>query len=65
VASAAEVYLAKSTRLCPKPSAELTQKRLTFNSSENPVMSDAISPDGKYLAYSDPAGIHVKLLLIK
>jgi eukaryotic-like serine/threonine-protein kinase len=46
----------------PKPSAELTQKRLTFNSSENAVQSDAISPDGKYLAYSDPAGIHVKLL---
>jgi serine/threonine protein kinase/Tol biopolymer transport system component len=45
-----------------KPSAELTQKRLTFNSSENAVRWDAISPDGKYLAYSDPAGIHVKLL---
>jgi eukaryotic-like serine/threonine-protein kinase len=41
---------------------ELTQIRLTFNSSENAVVSDAISPDGKYLAYSDPAGIHVKLL---
>jgi eukaryotic-like serine/threonine-protein kinase len=46
----------------PKPSAELTQERLTFNSSENAVNSDAISADGKYLAYSDPAGIHVKLL---
>jgi eukaryotic-like serine/threonine-protein kinase len=46
----------------PKPSAELTQKRLTFNSSENAVQSAAISPDGKYLAYSNPAGIHVKLL---
>jgi len=46
----------------PQPSGELTQKRLTFNSSDNPVDSGAISPDGKYLAYSDPAGIHVKLL---
>jgi serine/threonine protein kinase len=46
----------------PNPSAELTQKRLTFNSSENPIGNTAISPDGKYLAYSDPAGIHVKLL---
>ena len=46
----------------PKPSAELTQKRLTFNSSENSVYSAVISPDGKYLAYSDRAGIHVKLL---
>ena len=45
-----------------EPSGELTQKRLTFNSSENAVQSAAISPDGKYLAYSDPTGIHVKLL---
>jgi serine/threonine protein kinase len=46
----------------PRPSAELAQKRLTFNSSENLVLGSAISPDGQYLAYSDPAGIHVKLL---
>ena len=46
----------------PQPAAELTQKRLTFNSSENPVQSATISPDGKYLAYSDPAGIHLKVL---
>jgi serine/threonine protein kinase len=47
-----------------KPSAELsiTQKRLTSQSSENMIGNAAISPDGKYLAYSDPAGIHVKLL---
>jgi serine/threonine protein kinase len=46
----------------PKPPAELSQKRLTFNSSENAIESGAISPDGQYLAYSDRAGIHVKLL---
>jgi Tol biopolymer transport system component len=46
----------------PQPSTELTQKRLTFNSSDSPIDNDVISPDGKYLAYSDPAGIHVKLL---
>jgi serine/threonine protein kinase len=46
----------------PKASAELTQKRLTFNSSENSIYNDVISPDGKYLASSDRAGIHVKLL---
>jgi Tol biopolymer transport system component/DNA-binding winged helix-turn-helix (wHTH) protein len=44
------------------PPAELTQRRLTFNSSEDPVQHNAISPDGKYLAYSDASGIHVKLL---
>ena len=44
------------------PPPELTQKRLTSNSSENPVRSATISPDGKYLAYSDATGIHLKLL---
>jgi len=46
----------------PQPSGELTEKRLTFNSSENPVDIGSISPDGKYLAYSDSAGIHVKVI---
>jgi serine/threonine protein kinase/Tol biopolymer transport system component len=45
-----------------QPPAELKQTRLTFNSSDNPVQSGSISPDGKYLAYSDMAGIHLKLL---
>jgi serine/threonine protein kinase len=50
------------THRSPQPTAELKQTRLTFNSSENPVLSDSLSPDGKYLAYSDTAGIHLKLL---
>jgi len=44
------------------PSVELTQKRLTFNTSDDAIDSQEISPDGKYLAYSDAAEIHVKLL---
>ncbi|MBV9441895.1 MAG: serine/threonine protein kinase, partial [Acidobacteriaceae bacterium] len=44
------------------PPPELTQKRLTFNSSENAVRSSTFSLDGKYIAYSDAAGIHVKLI---
>jgi serine/threonine protein kinase/Tol biopolymer transport system component len=46
----------------PQPPPELKQTRLTFNSSEDPVESGVISPDGTYLAYSDSAGIHLKLL---
>jgi serine/threonine protein kinase/Tol biopolymer transport system component len=46
----------------PAPPVELTQNRLTYNSSDNPVVGAAISRDGTYMAYSDPAGIHVKLL---
>jgi len=51
-----------SAEFAPKLPPELTQKQLTFNSSENGVSSAAVSPDGKYVAYSDRAGIHVKLL---
>ena len=40
-------------------SADIRYRRLTVNSSENPVTSGAISPNGKYLAYVDPQGLHV------
>jgi serine/threonine protein kinase/Tol biopolymer transport system component len=39
---------------------EIKFRQLTINSSENPVTSGAISPNGKYLAYVDAQGIHVK-----
>jgi len=41
---------------------DLTLQQLTINSSENPVMFGAISPDGKYLAYTDAKGMHIKLV---
>jgi serine/threonine protein kinase len=41
---------------------DLAQRQLTTNSSENAVSGGAISRDGRYLAYADPSGIHVKLL---
>jgi serine/threonine protein kinase len=41
---------------------ELRQRQLTSNSSENAVASGAISPDGRYLAYADRNGIHIKLI---
>lgn len=52
-------FLAKRPVRAP---SELIERRLTFNSSASEVASAVISPDGKYLAYSDPAGIHVRLL---
>jgi Tol biopolymer transport system component len=42
------------------PVWELKQRQLTANSSENAVTSGAISADGKFLAYSDVKGIHLK-----
>jgi Tol biopolymer transport system component len=46
----------------PVVPSELKQKQLTSNSVANTVDSGAISPDGKYLAYVDPLGMHVQLL---
>jgi len=41
---------------------EIRLRQLTVNSSENPVIGGAISPDGKYLAYSDTRGMHLKVI---
>jgi eukaryotic-like serine/threonine-protein kinase len=41
---------------------DLKLRQLTSNAPENPVTSGAISPDGKYLAYTDTKGIHVRLI---
>jgi len=41
---------------------EIKLRQLTVNSTENPVGSGAISPDGKYLAYSDTQGLRLKLI---
>src|SRR5258708_5556543 len=49
-------------RLQPSPAPEMKLHQLTANSSENPVGTGAISPDGKYLAYTELQGIHIKLI---
>jgi Tol biopolymer transport system component len=41
---------------------DLKLRQLTTNSSENPVTSGAISPDGNYLAYTDMKGMHIKVI---
>ena len=47
----------------PKTAAQLaTPQRLTSNSSENAIAGAAISPDGKYMAYSDRTGTFLRLL---
>jgi serine/threonine protein kinase len=42
------------------PDVKLQQ--LTNNSWESPVTGGAISPDGRYLAYTDAKGMHIKLV---
>ena len=42
----------------PKGEA-LDERQLTHNPTENRLISAAISPDGKYMAYVDPKGLHL------
>ena len=44
------------------PTALATEQRLTTNSTENPIGVAAISPDGKYMAYSDKTGAYLRIL---
>jgi serine/threonine protein kinase/Tol biopolymer transport system component len=46
----------------PKLEVELKQRQLTTNPFETPVNSAKISPDGKYLAYSDDTGVFLKVI---
>jgi Tol biopolymer transport system component/DNA-binding winged helix-turn-helix (wHTH) protein len=42
--------------------AELTERQLTWNPPEDWIVTSAISPDGKYLAYRDQTGLLVRSL---
>lgn len=42
--------------------AQIIQRQLTANPSEIPLQAAAISPDGKYLVYSDLKGMHLQLI---
>lgn len=44
------------------PETDLKLRQLTANSVENRVTSGTISPDGKYLAYTDKSGMHIKVI---
>jgi len=46
----------------PRPTQEMIQHRLTANPSDDPVLAQAISPDGKYLAFADQSGLRLRLV---
>jgi eukaryotic-like serine/threonine-protein kinase len=54
------LWFAKLRPASRQSSPEPRLRQLTTNSFENRVTSGAISPNGKYLAYSDTKGIYVK-----
>jgi len=70
VASALLVILALAgttivMRLFPRhsePLPQFNQQKLTANAGDLPVFNAAISPDGKYLGYADPQGIHLQFV---
>jgi Tol biopolymer transport system component/DNA-binding winged helix-turn-helix (wHTH) protein len=43
-------------------SRQLSLRRVTANPSEAPVLNGTISPDGKYLAFSDKTGFYLRLI---
>jgi hypothetical protein len=45
-----------------EPLPQFNQRKLTANAQDSPVLSAGISPDGKYLGYADPQGIHLQLV---
>lgn len=54
-------YLARAPSH-PQPQGSLRQRRLTANPESTPLTAGILSPDGKYLAYSDPTGFYLRLV---
>ncbi|HWS97641.1 MAG TPA: hypothetical protein VN620_14330, partial [Candidatus Methylomirabilis sp.] len=40
----------------------VVERQFTFNAPENHVQAQAISPDGKYIAYNDSVGLHLRVI---
>jgi serine/threonine protein kinase/Tol biopolymer transport system component len=60
--ASAAFWFAKRQSTSEISSPDLKLRQLTANPPENGVTSGAISPDGKYLAYTDTQGMHVRLI---
>jgi eukaryotic-like serine/threonine-protein kinase len=56
----ASLWFAKRQPSSTQVPPDVKFRQLTLNSAENPVRNGAISPNGKYLAYVDKLGMHVK-----
>ncbi len=62
IALAAFVWPGRNVHSKSRTVGSWKQRQLTVNSNENPVTGGAISPDGKYLVYTDFNGFHLKPL---
>ena len=59
---AVAILVFRFARFRPSAPPELRLTQLTSNSVELPIGSGKVSPDGKYLLFSDSAGIHIRML---
>jgi serine/threonine protein kinase/Tol biopolymer transport system component len=59
---AAALWYRQQESYFPPLAREMKQRQLTTNTGDDPVSDAWISPNGKYLAYFDSKGIHVKLI---
>jgi serine/threonine protein kinase len=60
--ASAAFWFAKRQPRSPAALPEIKLRQLTSVSSENGPAVGTISPDGKYLAYTDRVGVHVQLI---
>ena len=60
LAAASLIWRAARMSHSPPLTREFKLRQLTVNSPENRVLNGSISPDGKFLAYTDLRGIHLK-----
>ena len=44
------------------PQVEVTARQITANPPDDPVVRGAISPDGRYFAFTDLSGLHLRLI---
>ena len=61
IVASAILWLARTRPGARQSAPEMTLRQMTTNSFENRVTTGAISPDGRYLAYSDMKGMYVRV----
>jgi len=57
-----EMLLSRVIRTAQKKTTTVTQRRLSTNPADTPLTSGVISPDGKYLAYTDESGFYLRVV---
>lgn len=62
LAVVAGFLIGRQSQVVSTPQAEIALRQLTANPAELPVYGAAISPDGKYVAYTDANGLFLRLI---